>query len=184
MAYIAITAAVSHEITNNGTYILITDDTTYRTPPNKPVRSQCLVNFLVEQVVNGVATDITPNYNQNSVTQILVPISQDGWFRITMTVTNNPSSLDDGVPEFSTQAVLNILVTDRYCQCWTDKAYNVFLKSTCGCEENKAIAQLIVMDAQFKGIERMVATNDMASAAKALERLGLTCAAFGCDCGC
>lgn len=180
MAYSAITAAVAHEITNNGRYILITDETTYRTGGNTPTRGDCLVNFLVEEIVNGIATDITPNYDPATVTSILVPISADGWYRVTETITG-----EEGFsPEFSTQAVLNILVTDRYCQCWTDKAYNVFLKSTCGCEENKAIAQLIVMDAQFKGIERMVATNDMASAAKALERLGLTCAAFGCDCGC
>lgn len=180
MAYVAITAEVSHEITNSGAYILVTDDTTYRTGGDTPTRANCLVNFLIEHIVDGVAEDITPNYVAASVTSVLVPISEDGWYRITMTVTNAPAF----GTTFSTQAVQNILVTDRFCACWTAAAYLVYTTSTCNCESIAKINKLAVLDAQFEGVENMVSRNDMQSAANALERLGYDCATLSDSCGC
>jgi hypothetical protein len=183
MAYSAITAVVSHEIVNDGNAILITDDTVYRTPPTTPTRAQCYVNFLVQQINGDTVTDITPNYVSTSVTSILVPITADGWYRITMTITNIPPATD-AVPTFSTQAVQNLLVTNRYCNCYSNKIYNAFQNSICGCENVKMVYQLLLLDAQFQGITYMVSKNDMNSANQALERIMLECQALDCDCGC
>lgn len=180
MSYSAITADFDYSIENSGTQILITDTTEYRADGDTPERSDCLVNYLVEYILNGETTDITPNYVAESVTAILVTISNDGWYRITETVTNTP----EFGTTFSTQKVENILVTDRLCACLTDKGFDIYTKSTCNCESMKSIQQLAVMQGQFHGVENMVSRNDMNGAAQALERLALNCAALGCGCGC
>lgn len=165
-------------IQDGGTSFIVEDTTVYDTP--NPMRASCLVNFLVQDMRNDPPADITPPYDPVTVTEILVPISHDGWYKVTMYVTEAPDSIEEVVAD---ELVKDELVSARFCECKAQFTKKVFSKK-CGCEDATKIQELYCLDAQFNGVADLVAQNDMQSADQAIERLGLECALYNKDCGC
>jgi len=68
----------------------ITDNTTYGDGIVTPDRSQSLVNFVVLLKGVGGDTNVTPSYDESTVTDLTLP-SGDGIYNVTMTITDAPS---------------------------------------------------------------------------------------------
>lgn len=171
----------TNEILSNGSTIKIIDTTIYGNGITNPSRSQCLVNFSVE-FMRGTPTLLIMNgYNPSIVTQILQPISNDGWYRIKITIVNDPSGT--WATPFSEQKVIDILVMERLCICKANYL-NKITDKPCGCEDSDIWKNLFCMEGQMEGVKRLVAKNDMKSADMVVERLLLECQHLNSDCGC
>lgn len=166
----ALTLANTITILNGGENMKVEDTTVYG-GSNAP-RNEVLVNFLVEDMRTNPPSDITPNYEPETVEEILVTTPHDGWYKITMSITpTDDAAVHVAEPD---QLVKDELITERFCICkanFTKKTFNC----KCGCENKEKIEQLYCMSAQFEGIKDLVAQNDMLSADKAIERLNKEC---------
>lgn len=172
----ALTLANTIEVLDEGQNIEIVDTTVYGGANYD--RNQVKVYFLVQDMRNTPPADITPNYDPETVESILVPISHDGWYKITMTVIAN-------IGDYQDQLVKDYLVTERFCICKAKFAYKVF-SCFCNCNSQK-VQELFCLNAQLQGIvgdDGLVAHNDMLNADQAIERLNLECALYNEDCNC
>lgn len=171
----ALELSMEYTITSVGQNIIVTDETVYGVGDD-PTREDSLVNFIVTDKRTGELIEVT--YDEETVEEILIPITHDGWYNILMTVTNNGDEV-----ERSDEKNLDILVTERFCEClaiYTDK----LTEKMCGCEDKKVWESIFYMKGQLIGIEKLVENNDMLSADMAIERLGLECQRLKKDCGC
>jgi hypothetical protein len=178
----ALTATIDYSVLNDGKNILFKDDTTYGDGTTDPSREQSLVNFGVYFMRGGTPQEITLNYDPETATQVLADITSDGWYRLILTITNNPDGDWEGAP-YSYQSTVDLLVTDRYCACLATfmKRFN---NCPCGCENPADLLHLMEMQARFTGIEKMVSQNDINSADQSLEVLEKQCSLYNEDCGC
>ena len=104
----ALTLLMDYEIVNVGTGINVTDTTVYGS--DNPTRASSLVNFIITDKRTGELIEVT--YDEETVEEILIPITHDGWYSILMTVTNAV-----GQEERSDEKVLGVIVTERFCAC-------------------------------------------------------------------
>lgn len=175
----ALTLANLIETVDNGTNLFISDQTQYDSP--NPSRESCFLNFIVLDMRNDPPSDITPPYDPVTVGEILVPISHDGWYKVTMSITPN----FDGNPPYPDpdELVKDYVSSELFCICKAHFAKKVFSKK-CGCENPTQIQELYCLEAQLAGVLDLVAENDMQSADQAIERMNLECALLNEDCGC
>lgn len=177
-----LTPLVNIEVLNSGTNIKATDVTVYGDGTTDPTRAQSLVDFSIV-FMRGTMTLASNSYDPEIVTQVIQPISSDGWYQIKMTITKNPSGTWVG-DDYSYEVIKDVLVIDRLCAC---KA-NILAKITekpCGCEDSGVLKDLYCIEGQLLGVSTLVAKNDMLSADMAVERLLIQCnEKLNSDCGC
>jgi len=163
---------------DEGTNLLIVDSTQFDDPYS---REYYYVNFTVLDMRNNPPADITPPYDQATVSEILVPISHDGWYKVTMAYTANP---DANPPYVITpdELVKDYLSSELFCICKSKFAYKVF-SCFCNCNPQK-VQELYCLNAQLSGVLDLVAQNDMLNADQAIERMNLECALYNEDCKC
>lgn len=178
----ALTPSISIDVLNNGSLLNIKDTTIYGNGIIDPSRANSLVNFEVYSMRGGSIIISDPNYDPITVTEILQEISSDGWYQIKISITENPSGGWAGA-DYSYETIVDILVSDRFCQCKANYLTKITQKP-CGCEDSKVWESLFCMEGQFIGIQRLVEKNDMKSADMVLERLLLECNELNTDCGC
>ena len=154
-----------------GTNLRIVDSTQYDDPYS---REYYYVNFTVLDMRTDPPNDITPPYDQVTVAEIFVPISHDGWYKVTMAYTANPDA-DPPYVIVPDELVKDYLSSELFCICKAKFAKKVFSKK-CGCENPQQIAELYCLNAQLEGMLELVAMNDMQSADQAIERMNLECA--------
>jgi len=170
----ALTLAISYTITGVGENIIVSDDTVYGSA--NPTREQCLVNFIVTDRRTNEVIEVT--YDETDVDEISIPVTHDGWYSILMTVTNA-----EGQAEYSDEKVLGVVVTERFCECLAQFSAKA-LDKICGYEGAKFWERLFCLQGQFIGLQALVNRNDLLSADKAIERMGLECQRLNSDCGC
>ena len=168
----ALTLNSEYEIVNVGTGIIYRDITTYGGANYD--RNEVKVNFVATDRRTGQVIDFA--YDEDTATEVLIPIAHDGWYNVVMTVSNTGD-------EYSDEKVTNILVTERFCDCIANYSTKL-LKKVCGCEDAKTWQKLFCMQGQLMGIAYLVEKNDMLSADMAIERLNLECKRLNEDCGC
>jgi len=170
----ALTLLMDYEIVNVGTGINVTDTTVYGGA--NPTRANSLVNFIITDKRTGELIEVT--YDEETVEEILIPITHDGWYSILMTVTNAV-----GQDERSDEKVLGVIVTERFCACLAEYSTKA-LEKQCGYEGSKFWERLFCLQGQFIGLQALVERNDLLSADMAIERMGLECGRLNTDCGC
>lgn len=171
----------THESLSGGTILKIVDTTVYGNGITNPNRAQSLVNFEVEYMRGTPIQLVMNGYVPETVTQILQPITNDGWYRIKMTITRNP--VGTWATDFSEQKVIDVLIIDRLCACKANYL-NKITDKPCGCEDSSVWKNIFCMEGQLQGVTRFVAKNDMKSADMVVERLLLECQHLNSDCGC
>lgn len=170
----ALTLAMSYVITSVGENIIVSDTTVYGSA--NPTREQCLVNFIITDRRTNEVIPIT--YDEATVDEISIPVTHDGWYTILMTVTNAV-----GQPEYSDEKTLGVVVTERFCECLAQFSAKA-LDKICGYEGAKFWERLFCLQGQFIGLQVLVNRNDLLSADKSIERMGLECQRLNSDCGC
>lgn len=178
----ALIPSISIEVLSNGSLLKITDTTVYGNGIIDPSRANSLVNFEVYSMRGGSTLISTINYDPITVTEILQDISNDGWYQVKISITENPSGGWAGT-DYSYETIVDTLVSDRFCQCKANYLTKL-TESACGCEDAGVWNNLFCMEGQFIGIQRLVEKNDMKSADMVLERLLLECNELNADCGC
>lgn len=173
----ALTLSSTYIITSVGASIIVTDTTDYGVDTN-PAREDCLVNFIVTDKRTGEVIEVS--YDEAVVTEILIPVTHDGWYDILKTVNNVDGYEGD---EFSDEERLGVLVTERFCECLSQFSAKA-LEKMCGCEGDKFWDRLFCLQGQLIGVQALVARNEMLSADMAIERMGLECSRLNADCGC
>ena len=169
----ALTLLMDYEIVNVGTGINVTDTTVYGGA--NPTRANSLVNFIITDKRTGELIEVT--YDEETVEEILIPITHDGWYSILMTVTNAV-----GQEERSDEKVLGVIVTERFCACLAEYSTKA-LEKQCGYEGSKFWERLFCLQGQLIGLQALVARNDLLSADMALASLGSECGRPHTDCG-
>lgn len=169
----ALTITNTITVLNDGENIEIEDTTVYGGA--NPARNTLQVNFLVQDMRNNPPADITPSYDPETVTSILVTTPHDGWYKITQSYILNDESVQD-------ELVKDYLVSERFCICKANFAYKVF-SNFCTCNAKK-VQELYCLNAQLGGVLDLVAQNDMLNADQAIERMNLECALYNEDCNC
>ena len=168
----ALTINNEYEIVNVGTGIIVTDTTTYGGANYD--RNEVKVNFVATDKRTGQVIDFT--YDEDTVDEVLIPVTHDGWYSILMTVSNAGD-------EYSDEKRLDLVVTERFCACLAEYSTNI-TKKVCGCEDAKVWNRLFCLQGQLIGINTLVEKNDLLSADMAIERLNLECKRLNEDCGC
>jgi len=163
---------------DSGTNLSIEDTTVYG--GSNADRDNVLINFLVQNMRNDPPTDITPSYDPETVTEILVAIPTDGWYKVTMSVTAAP--LAPPPVAANDELVKDYLSSELFCICKANFAYKVF-SVFCTCNSKK-VQELYYLNAQLGGVLDLVAQNDMKNADQAIERMNLECALYNEDCNC
>ena len=80
----ALTLTNTIAVLNGGENILIEDTTVYG--GSNALRANVFINFLVEDMRTDPPSDITPSYDPETVTSILVTTRHDGWYKITQSL--------------------------------------------------------------------------------------------------
>lgn len=180
----ALSANFTYTVQNIGSQILIVDTTTYGDGSTDPSRAQSLVNFEVTKITSTSKEDITPNYEESTVTQIYATLDVDCWVRIKMTITKEEDGGWSG-SDYSYQKIVNILVKERLNKCLTEFGESVYLSKPCGCECDDRLSTYYCLKAQTDcGLQNLVSRNDLLSAQMSLERLTQECVLAKGNCGC
>lgn len=179
----ALNASIDLELQSGGTKVHATDSTVYGDGATNPSRAQSLVNWTLVRKPTTGDENISFNYNETSDTEILVDISKDGWYRLTMTITKESGGGWPGA-DYSYQKIIDFLVIDRLCACITEYGKDIFLDKKCGCEcEGQLVEYYCIYGQVFCGLPELARRNDMPSAQMGIERLEQECALLS-DCGC
>lgn len=180
----ALTSSFDYALQDDGSKILITDTTTYGDGTTDPSRAQSLVNYKVTKFTSVGSEDITPSYNENSVSNILASLNADGWVRIEQTITKN-SEGDWAGDDFSYQRIINFIAKERLNKSLSEYGADLILKKSFGCECSDKLLEYYCIKAQTDiGIPELVRRNDMLSAQMAIERLEQSLNLLKKDCEC
>lgn len=156
-------------------------DTTEWGVGGAPARDTVLIEFKFYHIIAGDGTKpIAVAQNPSIVSNVLVPISADGRYRVEMHVSNYAGEL------IYTPVVKEVLLSCRLRNCYCTTAKGL-LQRTCGCEPTEQITDMV----KYMGIEWAAQTlfvgGDFESGDMLVQYGNALCSAHkkeGCDCGC
>jgi len=179
----ALTPLLSLAQSGDCSTLTITDDTVYGA--GNPNRNEVLVNFTVTIKNADGDTSVTLSYNPATVTSVVFSSLKDAWYRIVMTITDNPATWNYTLNPLG----LNLSETfDRVTLCYSEKCFadknlKLIKSYECGCEgedDEKNVQKIAnLIDAVRYKAE---ITNDLSGAATDLEKIQELCG--DSDCGC